>query len=324
MNEAVNEDLPLSPGPVFMCSGQGSQKPGMGADLLSNPQVSAAFECASDVFGRDIADLCVNASPEELNDTRNAQAVISALSIGIARALMARGVEPCAVLGFSLGQISALAVAGMVDDETAFRIVAERSRVMGFAADEHPGVMSAFLKADLASVQAVCDECAEGQVLVPANLNCPGQIVVAGEPAAVERAEAAWKAQGKRSSRLATSGAFHSPLMEDAAAPFAAFLANVKFSEAKYPLICNVDAKPLSAADAPAHLVTHLTHPVHFEESVRMLAAHMEHPSFVEVGFGGVLEGLVKRIDKEFARACVKDAASFEGYCIDYLREKEA
>ncbi len=321
----MNSEVVLGQGPVFMCSGQGSQKPGMGADLTANPQVAQVFECASDVFGRDVADLCANASADELNDTRNAQAAISALSIGIARALMARGVEPCAVLGFSLGQISALAISGMVDDETAFRIVAERSRVMGDAADAHPGVMSAFLKADLAAVQVVCDECAQGQVLVPANLNCPGQIVVAGELSAVERAEAAWKAQGKRSSRLATSGAFHSPLMQDAAAPFAAFLETVRFDEAKYPLICNVDAKPLAADDAREHLVAHLTNPVRFEESVQMLAAaKAPSPSFVEVGFGGVLEGLVKRIDKDLSRSCVKDLASLESCCVAYSQKKEA
>ena len=320
----MDAELTLGTGPVFMCSGQGPQKPGMGADLMGNAQVKQVFECASDIFGRDIAKLCTDSAPEELNDTRNAQAAISALSIGIARALMARGVEPCAVLGFSLGQISALAVSGMVSDEVAFRIVAERSRVMGAAADARPGVMSAFLKGDLTSVQAVCDECAQGQVLVPANLNCPGQIVVAGEPAAVCRAEAAWKAQGKRASRLATSGAFHSPLMRDAAQPFAEFLEGIDFNEATYPLICNVDAKPLAAADARAHLVAHLTNPVRFEESVRMLAAHMDAPAFVEVGFGGVLEGLVRRIDKEYSRACVKDAATLEDYCAAHSQSKEA
>ncbi len=302
-------------GLVFMCSGQGSQKPGMGADLLENPQVKDVFTCASDVFGMDVAALCSNAPAEVLNDTRNAQAAISALSIGIARALMYRGVMPSAVLGFSLGQTSALALSGMVSDEIAFKIIAKRSELMAQAANEHPGCMSAFLKADLESVQAVCDECAQGQVLLPANLNCPGQIVVAGEAEAVERAEAAWAAAGKRATRLATAGAFHTPLMQSAAEPFAQFLSGIAFSEPAIPLINNVDAKPLAAKDAAVQLVAHLTHPVRFEESVRnIVASSITAPEFVETGFGGVLFGLIKRIDKELPRACVQDAASMKAF----------
>ena len=149
-------------------------------------------------------------------------------------------------------------------------------------------------------------------MLVPANFNCPGQIVIAGAPAAVERAEAAWAEAGKRSSRLATSGAFHSPLMADAAAGLAAYLDNVEFSEARIPLVCNVTAAPLSAADARENLVRHLTSPVRFDASVAALTA-AGADMFVEVGFGGVLANLVKRIDKTATRACVQDRASFDG-----------
>ena len=201
---------------------------------------------------------------------------------------MARGVEPAAVLGFSLGQISVLAVSGMLADEEAFALVKVRSELMAEAAAAHPGAMSALLKADEESVRALCEECAEGDVLVPANFNCPGQIVVAGTPAAVECAEAAWAEAGKRSSRLATSGAFHSPLMADAAAGLDAYLEDVAFSEARIPLVCNVDAAPLAAADARDHLVRHLTSPVRFQQSVEALAASGAD-TFVEAGFGGVL-----------------------------------
>ena len=157
-----------------------------------------------------------------------------------------------------------------------------------------------------------CVSGAEGEVLVPANFNCPGQIVIAGAPAAVESAEAAWAEAGKRSSRLATSGAFHSPLMADAAAGLAAYLENVEFSEARIPLVCNVTAAPLSAADARENLVRHLTSPVRFDASVAALTA-AGADMFVEVGFGGVLANLVKRIDKTATRACVQDRASFDG-----------
>ncbi len=184
---------------------------------------------------------------------------------------------------------------------------------MAEAAAAHPGAMSALLKADEADVQALCDECAQGDVLVPANFNCPGQIVIAGTSAAVERAEAAWAASGKRFSRLATSGAFHSPLMADAAEGLAAYLKDVAFEEARVPLVCNVDARPLAAADARDHLVRHLTSPVRFEQSVQALAA-AGADTFAEVGFGGVLVGLVKRIDRGVERACVQDRESLEAF----------
>ena len=234
------------------------------------------------------------------------------LAASIVAAAQQRGVQPAAVLGFSLGQVSALAVSGMLSDEATFALVKARSELMAEAAAAHPGVMSALLKADEDGVAALCEQCAEGEVLVPANFNCPGQIVIAGAPAAVERAEAAWAEAGKRSSRLATSGAFHSPLMADAAAGLAAYLDNVEFSEARIPLVCNVTAAPLSAADARENLVRHLTSPVRFDASVAALTA-AGADMFVEVGFGGVLANLVKRIDKTATRACVQDRASFDG-----------
>ena len=310
----------MGAGPVFMCSGQGSQKPGMGADLMQFQEFARVFECASDVLGRDVAALVApDADPAELNDTRNAQVAIAAFTLGVDKMLAGSGVRPGAVLGFSLGQISALAVSGMVSLEDAFRIIDVRSRVMGEAADAHPGVMSAFLKADPASVEAVCAECANGQVLAPANYNCPGQIVVAGEPDAVARAEEAWKAAGKRATRLATSGAFHSPLMASAADPFKEFLETIDFADPCVPLICNTDAQCVLANDVVDRLVAHLTHPVRFEESVRVLA-DAGATDFAEVGFGGVLSGLVRRIDGDLVRACVQNEASFTECVHAYAR----
>ena len=305
---------PLGPhGLVFMASGQGSQKPGMGADMLDVPEVATSFECASDVLGRDVAALVRDASPEELNDTRNAQIAISALSIGMGWALMARGVVPDALLGFSLGQISAMVLGDMLAEEAAFALIAERSRLMGEAADANPGVMSALLKMTLPEAEELCAACAEGEVLVPANLNGGGQIVIAGTPAAVARAEEAWAARKGRFSRLATSGGFHSPLMASAAEPFAAYLAGVDFRESAVPVIGNVQAAPLTADGARAELVAHLTSPVQFEASVAKLQAAGAQ-MFAEVGFGGVLANLVKRIDRAAPRAAVQDRASFDAF----------
>lgn len=297
--------------PVFMLSGQGSQQPGMGQDLFDLSEAQEVFECANDVFGFDVADFIANTSAEKLNDTRCAQPALCVLSVAIARALETRGVAPAAVLGFSLGQISALAVSGMLSNEETFKLVRERSALMAQAAEEYPGAMSALLKADEESVRALCDECAQGQVLVPANFNCPGQIVISGEIAAIARAEEAWALQGKHFSRLATSGAFHSPLMTQAANKLAEYLEDVEFKEPRVPLICNVDTTSLTADCAAEHLVRHLVSPVCFQQSVEMLV-QTGAQQFLEVGFGGVLAGLVKRIDKTVGRACVSSRESFD------------
>lgn len=307
---------PLAPGrPVVMLSGQGAQRPGMGADLRDVPEVAAAFACASDVLGFDVAASCDSA--DALADTAVAQPALCALSVGLSHALVARGVRPGAVLGFSLGQVGALAVAGMLSDEEAFRLVKVRSTFMAEAAAARPGAMSALLRADPAAVEALCARCAQGDVLVPANYNAPGQIVISGDAAAVARAEESWAVGGGRSSRLATAGAFHSPLMAPAAAQLDAYLAAVAFGEPSMPLIENGTAAPLAAADARAALVRHLTGPVRFQQSVEALAA-AGATAFVEAGFGGVLVNLVKRTAKDAARICVQDRASLEAGVADY------
>ncbi len=298
---------------AFLFSGQGAQKPGMGSDLLDVPEVAAAVACASDVLGYDVADLLRNAPAEKINDTLFAQPAMCVLSVGIARALVARGVQPQAVLGFSLGQISALAISGMLSDADTFALVAKRAELMAEAASAHPGVMSALLKATPEEVEKLCAEVADGQVLVAANYNSPGQIVISGEVAAVERAEAAWSASGKRVARLATSGAFHSPLMQQAADGLDAYLSGVTFNEPSIPVICNTDACEMDAASARARLVEHLTHPVRFQQSVERLR-EQGVDCFVEVGFGGVLSNLVKRICRDCERPCVQDRESFDAF----------
>ena len=148
-------------------------------------------------------------------------------------------------------------------------------------------------------------------MLAPANYNSPAQVVVAGTVAAIERVEAAWKDAGKRASRLATSGAFHSPLMEQARAPFNNYLETVKFQEPAITVICNTDATPLDASNVRERLVEHLTKPVRFQQSIELLDSRGVN-AYVEVGFGGVLANLVKRCAPEAARLCVQDRASFD------------
>lgn len=298
---------------VLMCSGQGSQRPGMGAGLMDEPEVAETFECASDVLKRNLRALVEGACAEELDNTRNAQVAICALSVGIGRLLMGRGLRPAALLGFSLGQVSAMSLAGMMSLEQTFALVDARSQAMADAAQAAPGCMTALLRADEPAARALCEQCAQGDVLVPANYNCPGQIVISGTVAAIERAEEAWASQGKRFSRLATSGAFHSPLMQPAACRFAAYLETVSFAEPRIPVICNTDAAVLTAAEARERLVRHLTQPVLFQQSVSALA-NAGARCFVEAGYGGVLTNLVRRIDKGLERACVQDAESLSAF----------
>jgi [acyl-carrier-protein] S-malonyltransferase len=287
---------------VVMCSGQGAQKPGMGADLLEVPEVAEAFAQASEAFGEDLSAVVRDAEGTRLMaEPMLAQAATMAISVGVAQALERRGVGFTGAIGFSLGEISALAVTGVLPQDKAFELLKVRSQAMDEACQAHPGAMLAMLGVTPELAQQACDECAQGQVLVAANFNCPGQIVLSGEVEAIERAEAWWKERKKRARRLNTAGAFHSPLMQDAADALRVWCEGVEFSEPKVPLICNTDAKDFDAAQAADRLSRQLVSPVLFEQGIRELIGRGE-THFVEAGFGGVLFNLLKRIDPEVER----------------------
>ena len=181
-------------GVAFLLSGQGAQKPGMGAALIEqgSPEVAETFAIASEAFGYEVADVCLNASAETLRDTAFAQPAMCTLSVAVAKALEARGVRPAYVAGFSLGQIAALAVSGMVSERDAFRIAAFRAKAMAEAAAARPGSMYALLGGEPEEASEVCSSAAQGDVLVCANYNAPGQIVISGDVTAVDRAASAW------------------------------------------------------------------------------------------------------------------------------------
>lgn len=296
---------------AFLLSGQGSQRPGMGATLFGMPEIDEVFCEASDVCGFDVAAACLDETGASLADTAVSQPALCTLSVAQVRALVKRGIKPDYVAGFSLGQIGALAASGMLDAKTAFSLVRDRSRAMAEACRLRPGSMCALMGGTEQEVFDVCSSCAEGDVLVPANFNALGQIVVSGDATAVARAKEAWSGPGRRSAMLATAGAFHSPLMRPAAEVFAARLENVVFDEAKIPLVCNVDARPLLADDAAAHLVAHLTSPVLFSQSVTWLI-EQGVDTFVECGTGGVLAGLVRRVDKGTVRMRIESREDLE------------
>lgn len=296
-----------------MCPGQGAQKPGMGADLLEVCEVRETFDVMSQILEIDLVRLAKDGSEQEINDPEAAQALTMAVSVGVGKALQQRGFEPDAVIGFSLGQISGLVLSGILPLEDATALLKVRSRKMAEAVVANPGGMVALLGATLEDAEALCESAAEGEVLVCANHNCPGQIVISGTDAALERAQTAWTDAKKKCVRLATAGAFHSPLMADAAAAVEEYAATLTFNEPSATLICNTDAQPFNTAQAPARLGLQVQSGVMFEQSVLALIAEGE-TDFVEVGFGNVLTGLVRKIDKETQRANVGSLEQFEKY----------
>lgn len=298
---------------VWMCSGQGAQKPGMTVDLLDIDEVRSVFEAVSEGLSLDLIALAQNGKADEINRAIPAQALTFATSVGIGRALQARGLQPDAYVGFSLGQISALVLADVLSLEEGVELLRVRCEAMDVACKEHPGAMAALMGADHESVQALCDEVAHDEILVPANFNAPGQIVVSGEVAALERAEAAWKERGKKAVRLATAGGFHSPLMAQAGEAVWDVCQTLTFNEPSAPVICNTDAQEFTSTEAAHRLKKQVQQGVQFEQSIQRLIDQGQ-TEFVEVGFGGVLANLVRRIDKSMTRKPVGTREQFDAF----------
>lgn len=301
---------------VWMCSGQGAQSEGMGADLLDILEVREVFERASEVLEIDLMHLAKEGSAEEVNDTFNAQALTMVLTVAIGKALMAQGKKPDALIGFSLGEISALALAGILSLDDAFKLLKVRASAMAEACQQREGAMLALLAASHEDAKAVCEACAGEDILLPANFNCPGQVVLSGDAAAIERAEAHWKGMKKKCARLKTAGGFHSPLMTSASEVLANYFAGSDapvFNEAEITLICNTDAAPFVVSEAAERLSAQVISPVLFEQGVNYLISQGEN-EFVEIGYGGVLFTMMKRISKEVDRVRVGTREQFDEY----------
>ena len=298
---------------VWLCSGQGAQKPGMGADLLDLPAVADTFAVMSDALGLDLAHLAREGSQDDVNGAVVAQGLTMAVSVGVGRVLEEHGLAPDAVVGFSLGQISALVLAGVLPLADAAALLRVRAEAMAAACVANPGAMLALMGASVADAEQLCEQAAEGCVLVPANMNAPGQVVVSGTCEAIERAQQLWKEAGNRSVKLATAGAFHSPLMTDAAREVEKFCGTLAFAEPRAMLLCNTDAQPFEAARAAERLGAQVESGVMFEQSISALLEAGE-TDFVEVGFGGVLANLVKRIDRSTTRTCIGTREQLDAY----------
>ncbi len=288
---------------AFVFPGQGSQVAGMGRDVAGAwPVARETFAEADDALGFALSDVCFNGPEDALGDTYVTQPALFVTSIAILRALQAERPDatPAFGAGHSLGEITALAAAGALSFADGVRLVRERGRLMKAAGQTTPGAMAALLGLDAGPVRDVCAavQAETGGVLVLANDNCPGQIVISGDVASVDLGIVrAREAGARRAVKLAVSIASHSPLMAAAAEGFAAVLAETPFHAPAYPVYANVTAAPITGPDAiREELTVQLTRSVRWTESVQgMLAAGAR--TFIEIGSKDVLTNLLKRID---------------------------
>ncbi len=295
---------------AFCFPGQGSIEPGMAREIAEAvPEAMEVLERASDASGLDLKRLCFEAPLEELVETEIQQPALVAASLAVLAALKARGIEPHYVVGHSVGEFAALAAAGAYDVADAAALVRERGLAMAEAARQHPGSMAAILGLEDEVVEALCREI-DG--VWPANYNCPGQLVISGANAAVDECCVEAEREGaKRAIKLKVSGAFHSPLVARAAERLKPAVDRVRFSETVAPFMSTVTAKIEPAHRAGTLLVDQLTAPVRFTHATRELIKEGV-TTFVEVGPGNVLSGLVKRIDRSVKAVSVNNVESLE------------
>ena len=279
---------------AYMFPGQGSQFPGMAKELYdTNPTAREMFDRANEILGFDITDIMFNGTAEDLKQTKVTQPAVFLHSVILA--LCSPDFKPDMVAGHSLGEFSALTAAGALDFEDGLRLVSIRAHAMQKACEANPGTMAAILALPTETVEAVCAE-VEG-VVVPANYNCEGQIVISGALDAVSAASEKMKAAGaKRALILPVGGAFHSPLMQPAADELAAGIESVEFKTPVCPVYQNVTAQPTTdPAEIKKNLLAQLTAPVKWTQSVMNMVADGA-TSFTEAGPGKVLQGLVSKI----------------------------
>jgi [acyl-carrier-protein] S-malonyltransferase len=299
---------------AFVFPGQGAQKVGMGRSLASAfPVCRETFAEADAALGEPLSELCFEGPSDRLMLTEYTQPAILAMSTAVARLALSRGLKPQFAAGHSLGEYSAHVAAGTLSFEDALRTVRRRGRYMQEAVPVGEGAMAAILGLDADAVAQACADAAEGQIVTPANLNAPGQVVIAGHAAAVARAGARAKALGaKRAIPLAVSAPFHCALMKPAEERLAPELRALASHDPAFPVVANVDAQPKrTAADAIEALVRQVSAPVRWEDVVKRLVADGA-TTFVELGPGTVLAGLIKKIDRDVAVFSIEDEAGLE------------
>ncbi len=298
---------------AFVFPGQGSQTVGMLAELAAdNPQVEATFREASDALGYDLWQLVQQGPAEELNKTWQTQPALLAASVAIYRVWQQKqGAQPVLLAGHSLGEYSALVCAGVLAFADAIKLVELRGKLMQEAVPEGTGAMQAIIGLDDEAIRKACEESAQGEVVSPVNFNSPGQVVIAGNKDAVERAGAACKAAGaKRALPLPVSVPSHCALMKPAAVKLAVALEEIAVNAPDVPVVNNVDVKCENDAAAIRNaLVRQLYSPVRWTESVQFIA-EQGVTQLLEMGPGKVLTGLTKRIADNLTATAVNDPAS--------------
>lgn len=296
---------------VFLFSGQGSQYPGMGAELAERSSAAKQIlECGSDIMGFDLMKKLTESTPEELAQTRLSQPAIFTTSMLALAAARENGIENVAVAGHSLGEYAAMYASGMLGMEDAFRAIKLRSAAMAEAAEATGGAMAAIIGSDNETIEKVCSEVSG--FCAPANYNSPQQTVIAGEAAAVDETIAKFGEMGKRAVKLAVSAAFHTKLMAGAAEKFKGEIAAFPFKAPTCDFYSNLYGKKLDDfSDMPSYLASHICSPVRFvEEMAAMNAAGIE--AYVELGPGKVLTGLVKKTDRSANAMHIENAETLE------------
>jgi [acyl-carrier-protein] S-malonyltransferase len=285
---------------VLMCPGQGAQKVGMGKDLADRfPAARETFAAIDDALDTRLSRLMWEGPEDELTLTHNAQPAILAHSVAVLAVVAERLATPGAAAGHSLGEYSAHVASGTLSRVEAAQLVRRRGELMLAAGEARPGAMAAVLGLPTAEVETACDESSGPDgVAVPANLNAPDQTVISGDPTGVQRAGERCKARGaKRVIPLKVSGAFHSPLMAPAVDGLREALAEAKFSDPAFPVIANASGEAVrTGVDAKRLLADQLTAPVRWVACMQAAAVLVPNATFVEVGPGNVLSGLLKRI----------------------------
>src|SRR5919108_504370 len=295
---------------AFCFPGQGSLEAGMGRDIVhAVPEAREVFERGSEACGLDLARPCFDAPLEDLVQTEVQQPALVATSLAILAGLRAEGLVPDVVVGHSVGEYAALAAANAMQNDEAIALVRERGLAMAEAAQQHPGGMAAILGLADEIVESLCRKIAG---VWPANYNCPGQVVVSGANPAVDECCAEAEREGaRRTVKLKVSGAFHSPLVARAADRLRPAVERVRFAEPVAPFMSTVTAKIEPAQRFGTLLVDQLTAPVKFTQAASELAREGVR-TFVEVGPGDVLSGLVKRIDRSVKAISVNSVAAIE------------